>query len=311
MGIDVEVRHLRVLLAVVDAGGFSAASSRLHVAQSSLSRTVAELERRLGVQLLTRTTRRVETTPEGQGVVRLARHTVEEVDRALAHLGGYLDGSRGSVSIAALPSSAACLLPPVIAEFRRQRPEVSLRLIDALAQQTEEMVDDGSVDFAVSSAPSRSGRLASRRIATDRFYALCRMDDPWCERESVTWADVDGRDFVHFTAASSIRTLVDATASRIGLTYGTVTEASSVVSVAGLVAAGAGVTVVPALVGPLTMFAGIKLVELLEPVVTRDIWIIHDPLRPMSPSAKGLLDVIHRAQEHSLSLPPGCAWSRE
>ena len=94
MGIDVEVRHLRVLLAVVDSGGFSAASSRLHIAQSSLSRTVAELERRLGVQLLTRTTRRMETTPEGQEVVRLARHTVEEVDRALAHLGGYQTANR-------------------------------------------------------------------------------------------------------------------------------------------------------------------------------------------------------------------------
>ncbi len=309
MGIDVEVRHLRVLVAVVDAGGFSAAATQLRVAQSSLSRTVAELERRLGVQLLNRTTRRVEMTAEGAEVVRLARHTIAEVDRALAHLGGYLDGSRGSVAIAALPSLAACLLPPVIAEFRRERPEVSLRLVDALARQTEEMVADGAVDFGVSRAPSHSPGLASQRIAADRFYALCPGDDPWAARESVAWADLRGRDFVHFTAESSIRTLVDQTAARIGLTYGTVTEASSVVSVAGLVAAGAGVTVVPALVGPLTAFAGTVLVELVEPVVTRDIWVIRDPLRPLSPVAGGLLEVITQAQRHGLTLPMGCEWS--
>ncbi|GAB95459.1 putative LysR family transcriptional regulator [Kineosphaera limosa NBRC 100340] len=80
-------------------------------------------------------------------------------------------------------------------------------------------------------------------------------------------------------------------------------------SVAGLVAAGAGVTVVPALVGPLTAFADTVLIELVEPVVTRDTWVIRDPLRPLSPAAAGLLDVITHAQRRGLALPTGCEWS--
>jgi DNA-binding transcriptional LysR family regulator len=58
MSIDIGIRHLRVALAVADAGGYTAAARRLHVAQSSLSRTVLETEQRLGVPLFERTTRR-------------------------------------------------------------------------------------------------------------------------------------------------------------------------------------------------------------------------------------------------------------
>lgn len=303
-----DVRHLRVLLAVVDAGGFSAAATRLHVAQSSLSRTVAELERRVGVRLLERTTRRVHPTAEGEQVIALARHTVAEVDRALAHLDGYLQGSRGSVSLAALPSLAACLLPPVLAEYRRERPDVALTVVDGLARQVEVMVGAGEVDFAVSSRPPDVDRLVSIPIATDRFYALCPPGHAWVGRESVAWAELAGSDFVQFTAQSSIRTLVDDALLAGEVSLGRTTQASSVVSVAGLVAAGAGVTVVPALVGPLTSFSGAHLVPLVEPVLTRQIWVVRDPLRPLSRAALALLEVITGARERGLVLPAGCAW---
>lgn len=309
MSIDIDVRHLRVLLAVVDAGGFSAAATRLHVAQSSLSRTVAELERRVGVRLLERSTRRVHPTAEGEQVVVLARHTVGEVDRALAHLDGYLRGSRGSVALAALPSLAACLLPPVLAEYRRDRPDVALDVVDALARQIETMVSSGEVDLAVSSRLPGTDRLASAPIATDRFYALCPPGHLWAGREAIAWTELAGIDFVQFTAQSSIRTLVDDALTASAVRLGRTTQASSVVSVAGLVAAGAGVTVVPALVGPLTSFSGAHLVPLVEPVLTRQIWVIRDPLRPLSRAALALLEVITGARERGLVLPVGCAWT--
>ena len=92
------------------------------------------------------------------------------------------------------------------------------------------------------------------------------------------------------------------------MSLGRTTQASSVVSVAGLVAAGAGVTVVPALVGPLTSFSGAHLVPLVEPVLTRQIWVVRDPLRPLSRAALALLEVITGARERGLVLPAGCAW---
>ena len=77
--MDPEVRQLRALLAVVDAGTFTAAADVLGVTQASVSRTVAALERALGARLLQRTTREASLTPVGAQVVGHARRVLEEV----------------------------------------------------------------------------------------------------------------------------------------------------------------------------------------------------------------------------------------
>jgi DNA-binding transcriptional LysR family regulator len=77
--MDLEVRHVRALLAVVDAGTFTGAAATLHTTQASVSRTVAALERALGARVLHRTTREVSLTPAGARVVGHARRILEEV----------------------------------------------------------------------------------------------------------------------------------------------------------------------------------------------------------------------------------------
>ncbi|GGR49064.1 DNA-binding transcriptional LysR family regulator [Nocardioides luteus] len=308
MGIDLTLRHLRVVLAVADAGGYTPAARELHVAQPSLSRTVQEVEQRIGVPLFERTTRRVSPTLEGEEFLAIARRLVGEFDTALNHFEGYLAGTRGAVSVAALPSLAGTMLPPVLAAFRRAHPEVSVTVKDGFSEEVLDLVVRGEVDLAVSVAARVPDSMRLRHIAVDSFAAVLPSDHPLASSEKLRWTDLAGHPFVAFERLSSIRSYVDRVLAETDTRIGTLTEARNIGAVAGLVAAGLGITAAPSLVLPMMTFADVVVRPLAEPVVERDICLIHDPRRPMSRAAQELMHLLVSAGEREIASPPGVRW---
>lgn len=310
MSIDVGIRHLRAVVAVADEAGYSAAAARLHVAQSSLSRTVQDVERRVGVRLFERTTRSVVPTREGAEFCVLAREVLAAHDRALAHFAGFLRGERGSVAVAVLPSLAASLLPPVLAAYRASHPEVAVEVRDGLSAEVTALVASGAVDLAITVADEVPSSLEATTIAEDDYSLLVPRGHELAARDGVAWADLAGRAFVAFDRASSIRAFTDRTLADAGVVLGPVTEARNVGSVAGLVGAGLGVSVVPALVLPMTSFAEVVAVPLHGPAGRRDVRLLRDPRRPVAPAVAHLVTLLHGAAERGLQLPEGARWSR-
>lgn len=308
MGIDIGIRHLRAVAAVADAGGYTGAARKLHVAQSSVSRTVLEVEQRLGVRLFERTTRRVHPTVDGEQFLTIARRLLAEFDTAMNHFEGYLSGTRGSVSIAALPSLAATMLPHVLAKFRTARPDVAVTVLDGLSQDVLDHVARGSADMAVTVAATVPPTLHARPIAVDRFVCVFPPGHRFAEHSELAWNDLDGEEFVAFDPTSSIRAYVDRILSRHGVRLGSVTQARNVGAVAGLTASGLGVSAVPGLVLPMMTFAEINSRPLVEPVVERDICLVHDPTRPLSRTALALMELLANARSQRLRLPAGARW---
>lgn len=308
MGIDLGVRHLRATVAVADAGGYTAAARALHVAQSSMSRTVLEVEQRLGVPLFERTTRQVRPTTDGEEFLTIARRLLAQFDAALSHFEGYLAGTRGAVSIAALPSLAATMLPPVLSAFRADRPEVSVSIRDGLSGEVLDHVAAGTVDMAVTVAATVPPALHARHVAVDRFVCVFPPSHRFTEHTELTWHDLAGEAFVAFDPTSSIRAYVEQTLTQKGIRVGPVTEARNIGAVAGLTASGLGVSVVPGLVVPMMNFADLHERPLLDPVVERDICLVHDPTRPLSRTARALMELLQSAGSLRLQLPHGVRW---
>lgn len=311
MSIDLGIRHLRVVVAVADEGGYTAAARRLRIAQSSLSRTVLDVERRVGVPLFERTTRLVRPTPDGEQFLAIARRLLIEFDAALNHFQGYLAGTRGSVSIAALPSLAASMLPEVLSVFRRGRAQITVAVRDGLSEAVLADVAAGVADMAVTVAPSVPRSLRARRIAADRFVCVFPPGHRFDDAKQLRWADLDGEPFVAFDKVTSIRPYVDKTLAEQSIELGPVTEARNIGSVAGLTAAGLGVSVVPALVVPMMGFAKLHRRIVTNPVVERDICLVHDPQRPLSRTAHGLMTTLVQAGTQGLRLPQGARWTAD
>jgi LysR family carnitine catabolism transcriptional activator len=309
VSIDIGLRHLRVAVAVADAGGYTSAARDLHLAQSSLSRTILELEGRLGVQLFERTTRHVSPTRDGEEFLAIARRLLNDFDAELRHFQGYLSGARGSVSIAALPSLAATLLPPVLAAFRAERPQVTVSVRDGLSAEVLELVLGGSVDMAVTVATTVPRALRSILIAVDEFSCVFQPGHRLGQQSKVRWTDLEGEAFVAFDPGSSIRSITDATLAAHHITLGAVTEARNIGAVAGLTGAGLGLTAVPGLVLPMMNFAGLLARPLVAPTVERHICLIHHPDRPQSRTAAALFQLLADADRQSMKLPAGVRWT--
>ena len=181
-GNRVELRHLRVFEAVARLKSFTRAADELSITQPALSRTIQQLEDALGVALLDRSSRHVETTKAGQ-------EFLDHVERVLAEL------ERGLAAVhrqASIRLGFSWLLPDpwaqdTVARFERAtRTKVSLvRTDDALAA-----VQQGKVDIAVVRGQVASTAVQVVHLFNERRVAVCSVNSRLAERSELDWADV-------------------------------------------------------------------------------------------------------------------------
>lgn len=137
---------ISAFVAVVEAGGFSAAARNLRIPLATVSRRVSELESHLSVQLLTRTTRSVSLTETGHQYFETARRLLEELAEADRLASGEYAAPRGALSIAAPVGLGRLYLAPIITEFLKAYPEVDVTL--QLGDQVINLANEG-IDIAL------------------------------------------------------------------------------------------------------------------------------------------------------------------
>lgn len=135
------LESMSAFIAVVEAGGFSAAARHLHVPLATVSRRVSELEDHLRVQLLIRTTRSVALTETGQRYFEAARRLLEELGEAERQVAGEYTAPRGELRVAAPVGLGRIYLAPIITEFLRAYPEVDVAL--QLGDEVINLADEG------------------------------------------------------------------------------------------------------------------------------------------------------------------------
>jgi len=185
--MDLELRHLRALVAVVDEGTFTDAAAMLDVSQASVSRTVAALESVLGVRVLHRTTRQVSPTVVGVRVVEHARQILDEADalRRLASSG--VDELRLGYAWAALGRRTT----EVLRRWSQTHPDTALLLV--LAHTRTAGLAERQADVAVLRRPVDDARITSVLVGVEPRYAAVPASDPLARRRAVRLEDVGGR----------------------------------------------------------------------------------------------------------------------
>ena len=158
---------MRVFRTVVDAGGFSAAAHSLHVSQSTVSQVVGQLEQRLGVQLLHRSTRGHRLTDEGARYYAAAGQVLDDVDAAETLVAGAAREPEGDVRVTAPLAFGADQIVPLLPAFMAAHPRVRLHLSlsDSMANLIEEQID----------VAIRMGQLPSSSLAARQLCPLRRL----------------------------------------------------------------------------------------------------------------------------------------
>ena len=185
--MDPEVRQLRALLAVVDAGTFTGAADLLGVSQASVSRTVAALERALGARVLQRTTRAVSLTDVGAQVTRHARRVVEEV----AAIRRAAEQGRGDLRLGYAWSALGRHTTAVQRRWTDAHPGSALEFVQFRTATAG--LTDGAVDASVLRRPVSDARVRTALLGVERRYAAVAADDPLARRRSLGLEDFAGR----------------------------------------------------------------------------------------------------------------------
>ena len=161
--------EMQTFNAVVDAGSFVKAADTLNLSKAAVSRYVVDMEARLGVRLLHRTTRRLSLTEEGQVFYARSKALLAELDEAEAEVTSRIDLASGLLRINAPVTFGIGHLAPLWGVFKAQNPKVTLDI--TLSDRVVDLLEDG-YDLAIRIGMLESSTLVSRQLTSTRVV-LC------------------------------------------------------------------------------------------------------------------------------------------
>lgn len=289
-----DLRQLRYFVALAEELHFGRAAERLGIAQPALSQQMQRLEKELGVELLSRSRRRVALTAAGAVLLEEGRRVLAQMERAVALTERAGRGEVGRLVLGVTESATYEILPELLREYRRAYPAVdlSVRIMTSPAQVAA--VRSGEIDAGLARAPLDTGTLVVHTIRVDPIAVLLPEEHRLATKARVALRDLAGEPLVVHPAARR-PSWVDFMLSLFrdaGIEPGPVQEASDTTTAIAFVAAGLGVTLVPGSSGLFTR-PGTLWRLLAEPAPRTRLVLLHHAER-LSPTVTALLGVVER-----------------
>lgn len=289
-----ELRHIHAFLEVARRGSFTRAAAELRVSQPALTVQVRQLEAQLGVSLFDRNKRRVALTQAGRDLVAPLERVIFDFESVIANTRDFVEHRRGIVTVGALPSIAAGLLPRAMKQLADDHPGIVVRVTDALAGRIAALVKTGEIDFGISSQMPTDRELTYHHLITDRLCAFAVPDHPLVRKKTATLRDLVAYPLILLVKESSVRDIFERALEKEGLKITVAHESIYMSTALGMAHAGLGVAVLPESALQVASHPALRIVPVSSPALTRKIGIIRKPGRSLSPAAVKLVDVLRQ-----------------
>ncbi|MFF4431967.1 LysR family transcriptional regulator [Streptomyces sp. NPDC001513] len=246
-----DIKKLRILRALAERGTVTATAEALHMTPSAVSQQLTNLARQLGVTLLEAEGRRVRLTDAAHLVLRHAEAVFAQLEAADAELAGYLAGDAGEVRVGAFSTAVPALVVPAVAALRTTRPGVEVRVREAEAAESYELLSAGGVDLALSLAAhaptARDARFTRVTLLEDPLDVALPPGHPLAGAAGLRLADLSGDRWIYGGSgpwSEITRTACEAA----GFVPEQAHSASGWTAILAMVEAGMGVALVPRMV---------------------------------------------------------------
>ncbi len=243
-----ELRQLRHFVAVAERLHFGRAAAALHISQPPLSRSIRDLETRVGATLLARTRRRVELTPEGARFLEEAKRVLQQLDHAVLEVARMAAGDSGRLRLGFVSLADYGVLPGLLKAYKAARPGVALALREMLSPEQAAALAAGELDFGLL-LPPVAGELEHIVVQRERFLAALPSRHRLARaRGRLAVRELAGESFVMAPRdiAPGLHDVVAGLAARAGFAPRVAQEAIQMQTVVSLVSSGLGVAIVPA-----------------------------------------------------------------
>lgn len=245
--MNVELRHLRYFVAVAEELHFTRAAQRLRIAQPALSQQIQKLETELGVELFHRTNRRVELSAAGEAMLGPARQSIIQARSAVEAAQRADRGEIGHLRIGFVESAAMTFMPLAVRRFRQGHPHVGLSLTELAVDPQIDGLRSGLLDIAILRTPRDTEGLSITSFDDEGLVVVLPDSHPFASRGRLAPRELIEQPLI-LLAREMVPALYDqiiALQHQLGGAQ-IAQEATSIQAVLGLVAAGLGISLLPA-----------------------------------------------------------------
>lgn len=270
-----DLRQLRHFIAVAERLHFGRAAAALHISQPPLSRSIRDLETRVGATLLARTRRSVALTPEGARFLEDAKRVLAQLERAVLDIGSMATGDGGRLRLGFVSLADYGVLPGLLKAYKAARPGVELALREMLSPDQAAALAAGELDFGLLLPPVTGADLEHIVVQRERFVAaLPTRHRLGRARGRIAVRELAGEAFVMVprAIAPGLHDIIAALTARAGFAPRVAQEAIQMQTVVSLVSSGLGVALVPASVANLGR-RGVAYRELADAHPRLDLWL--------------------------------------
>jgi DNA-binding transcriptional LysR family regulator len=221
IGCRIKLHDLHVLMSVVQAGSMSKAATLLNTGQSAISRSIAELERTLGVSLVDRNPKGVEPTEYGRALLDGGTAAFDDLREAVRKIASLHDPSLGELRIATTPVLAAGFVSTVIDRLYRRHPRIAFHLATRDVDILHRDLRERAVDLLVARrfGPLEDRQLDFNFLFNESYFIATSTKNPWSRRRQIKLADLVDEPWILPPPDSVIGTIAAQTFSASGLAY--------------------------------------------------------------------------------------------
>ena len=289
---NLSARQLQSVVSLARFGSFVAAAADMEMSQPALTRTIKQVESAVGVQLFTRSTRRVALTAAGQEFVPTAERLLADLEISVQNMRALGAQRRGQLVIACLMSVAYGWLPDLIAAYRRDHGEVELQIREGLNTAIYEDVRSGLADFGIGDLMDVHASIEATPLHEERFYVALPRGHRLGKRRRLRMEDLRGETIIAMPFGAGSRRLIDGAAAARGVVFDRTITANQFATTFNLVRVGVGVSIVPeAAIAP-RQDEDLVIRPLSDANVSRRLGILRLRSRPLSPAAEGFIETL-------------------
>lgn len=293
--MHLDLVDLRLFVAVAEARSITHGAVRVHLALASASERIKGLEAAAGVALLARERRGVTPTAAGESLLAHARLVLRQVEAMQGDLLGFARGLRASVRILTNTSGLSEHLPKALASFLNLHPAISVDVEERESAGIAELIASGAADIGVAVEDMLPQTVQRYPFCDDNLVLVVRRGDALGRHRRMTFADVLDRDFVGLSGASALHDHVVKQALHLGTRLRFRARMRSFDGICELVAAGAGIAVIPEAAAQRCRHSmAIQPIRLREPWTQRKLVVCTHDAGVLSKPAQRLFEHLRR-----------------
>lgn len=288
-----QLESLKIFCDVIRHRSFSHAAELHDITQSAVSQIVSQLEKRMNVKLIDRSTRPLQLTPLGSTYYDGCKVLLEQYDALEARIRSAEVEISGTVMVAAIYSVGLSDMEQYTRRFQAELPKTQVHIDYLHPDRVYERVTDGTADLGLVSFPRKAANLASVNWREEEMVLACSPKHPLASRLAVAMHDIEGLAYVHFDKNLNVRRRVDKFLREQGVSVDVVAEFDSIENIKQAVSIGAGVAILPEpTIRREVKARTLTAVRLFECRFVRPLAIIHRRGNRLSAAAKRFMELL-------------------